>query len=165
MKKRDFREIYDQYHSLVSQIAYDVVEDYHLAQDITQDVFAKLYQKREEIDFSRIKGWLITCATRKAIDYRRKNCYEKEVAGGEEISCICETDSAEYELIRREIYGQILTELYKKNRQWFEVVMRLDIEGEPPETVAREMGITLNNLRVKHHRAKSWLNEHFIKKE
>lgn len=165
MDKKEFKGIYDQYHSLVSKIAYDVIDDFHLAQDITQDIFAILYQKSDSIDLQKIKGWLITCTTRKAIDYKRKTYKEKEVFGGENINSLnVDVISTEHQIIGQEIYGEILTELYHKNRQWFYLVMKIDIEGEKPEVVACELGITLNNLRVKHHRAKEWLNNKFIKK-
>jgi RNA polymerase sigma-70 factor (ECF subfamily) len=161
MDKTEFRNVYMQYHGLVSQIAYNVIGDYHLAQDITQDIFAELYQKWETIDVCKIKGWLITCTTRKAIDYKRKSYYEREVSGGENMKELCKSDSTEYEIILRENYGTILSELCQKNKQWFEVIIRLDVKGEKPKDVAKDMGITLNNLRVKHHRAKEWLSHRF----
>ncbi|WP_230398770.1 RNA polymerase sigma factor [Novisyntrophococcus fermenticellae] len=165
MKKTEFREIYDQYHSLVTKIAYDVIEDFQLAQDITQDVFVSLYLNRNSIDMQRVKGWLITCTTRKAIDYRRKTYYEWEVVGKEDITYLgSDTISAECEVLKREILSQILAELYQKNRQWFYIIMKIDIEGEKPEAVANEMGITLNNLRVRHHRAKKWLSHRYTEK-
>lgn len=165
MKKTEFREIYDQYHSLVTKIAYDVIEDFQLAQDITQDVFVSLYLNRDSIDMQRVKGWLITCTTRKAIDYRRKTYYEWEMVGKEDFIYLgSDTASVEREVLKKEILSQILAELYQKNRQWFYIIMKIDIEGEKPETVANELGITLNNLRVRHHRAKKWLSHRYAER-
>lgn len=158
MDKTEFRNVYMQYYRLVSRIAYNVIGDYHLTQDITQDIFAELYQNWEVIDVCKIKGWLITCTTRKAIDYKRKSYYEREVSGGENIAELCDSASTEYEIVLRDVYGKILSELCQKNRQWFELIIRLDVRGEKPKNVAKDMGITLNNLRVKHHRAKEWLS-------
>lgn len=163
MDKKEFKRIYLQYHNIVSKIAYDVIQDYHLAQDITQDVFAVLYQKRGDIETERVKGWLITCATRKAIDYTRRTYFQNEVAGGEISAALEKKDmvSAEHEIILREVYGEILAGLYQKSPEWFSIVVRLDVEGEDPWEVAADLGITLNNLRVKHHRAMEWLHRRF----
>lgn len=163
MDKKEFKRIYLQYHNIVSKIAYDVIKDYYLAQDITQDVFAALYQKRGAIETERVKGWLITCATRKAIDYRRRTYFQNEVAGGAILAApeVRDLVSAENEIILREIYGEILAGLYQKSPEWFSIVVRLDVEEEPPWEVAEDLGITLNNLRVKHHRAMEWLHRRF----
>lgn len=163
MDKVEFRRVYDQYHGLVSKIAYNVIEDYHLAQDITQDIFATLYAKWDCIDIPQVKGWLITCATRKAIDYKRKVHVDREVLGENELEKGPDGDSAEHEIIRKAVYWQVLNELYHKNPQWFELVMRLDVDGDDPRHVAGELGISLNNLRVRHHRAKVWLSERYKK--
>lgn len=43
MDGMDFGEIYEKYYCLVVKIAYDIIGDFYLAQDITQDVYASLY--------------------------------------------------------------------------------------------------------------------------
>ena len=63
MDGMDFGEIYEKYYCLVVKIAYDIIGDFYLAQDITQDVYASLYEKIDQIDIDRVKGWLITCAS------------------------------------------------------------------------------------------------------
>lgn len=163
MNKTEFHRVYDRYHGLVSKVAYNVIGDYHLAQDITQDIFAILYAKWDSIDISKVKGWLITCTTRKAIDYKRRIHVERELLGENELEKGPDEDSAEYAILRKEIYWQIFKELYQKNPIWFELIMRLDVEGDDPSHVAGDLGITLNNLRVRHHRAKTWLSDRFSK--
>ncbi len=162
MDGMDFGEIYEKYYCLVVKIAYDIIGDFYLAQDITQDVYASLYEKIDQIDIDRVKGWLITCASHKAIDYKRKKYYNREVMGDHFFP---EPDSISTEcvFIRREMWGQVFAELYEKNRQWFFLIMCMDIAGEKPEEVAKVLGITLNNLRVRHHRAKEWVRKRYEK--
>lgn len=157
MKDDEFREVYNNYYGLVTKIAYDVIEDYHLAQDITQEVFTILSRKWDTIQMSRVKGWLIRCTTRRAIDYRRKKYFGTEIPEDfQDFDELYQMD-LEQEMIFREFYGEIFLELYRKNRNWYELICRLDLEKEDSACLAREMSITQNTLRVRHHRAKEWL--------
>ena len=39
MKKEDFDRIYMEYHKLVQHVAFDILQDHNLAQDVCQEVF------------------------------------------------------------------------------------------------------------------------------
>lgn len=157
MKESEFCEVYNSYYSLVTKIAYNVIEDYHLAQDITQEVFVILVKKWDTIQQERLKGWLIRCTTRRALDYRRKKYFDREVPDDFHDYDELHPMNVEQEIIFREIYGDIFLELYHKNRKWYDLICRLDLYGEDSAGLAREMSITQNTLRVRHHRAKQWL--------
>ena len=59
MKKEDFDRIYMEYHKLVQHVAFDILQDHNLAQDVCQEVFIKLHQKIERLDENLIKGWIL----------------------------------------------------------------------------------------------------------
>lgn len=48
-----FRQLFDQYYRSLAGYAYRFVGDWGEAEDIVQDIFCALWEKREEIDFSR----------------------------------------------------------------------------------------------------------------
>ena len=131
-----FNEIYDQYYLMVMKVAYNVLRDYHYAQDICQEVFVLLYLKRDILDEEYIKPWLLVNAKRKAIDLQRKKYYGRECT--------------------------ILEALQKKDRQWYEIFFRVTVEGESQKSVAEDLGISLSNLRIKLHRAKVWMRNMFL---
>ena len=45
MKKEEFEPVYIEYHQMVIHLAYDVLHDYDLAQDVCQEVFMKMDEK------------------------------------------------------------------------------------------------------------------------
>lgn len=46
-----FRELFDSYFRALTTYAYRFVDDWQTAEDITQDVFMSLWEKKESIDF------------------------------------------------------------------------------------------------------------------
>ena len=80
MKREEFDPVYVEYHQMVTHLAYDVLHDYDLAQDVCQEVFMKLNEKIESLDRARIKGWLLRCAKRKSIESAGKGCRKNKVS-------------------------------------------------------------------------------------
>ena len=58
-------------------------------------------------------------------------------------------------------FRYVFAELHEKNPEWYEIILGMDIAGCPAAKMARKLGITENNLRVKRHRAKIWLRKEF----
>ena len=56
MKISDFDRVYQKYVDLVHYAAYSMVRDYHLAQDVCQEVFIKMYRAIDGLDEKSIKG-------------------------------------------------------------------------------------------------------------
>lgn len=56
MNKSDFNYVYYRYVDLAHYVANSVVHDYHLAQDVCQEIFIKLYLNINGLDEERVKG-------------------------------------------------------------------------------------------------------------
>ena len=61
----------------------------------------------------------------------------------------------------KEFGHRLFCALHEKNPEWYDIVMGLDVAELPPKEVARRLGISIVNLRVKHHRAREWLRNNF----
>ncbi|HZP57811.1 MAG TPA: sigma-70 family RNA polymerase sigma factor [Dehalococcoidia bacterium] len=70
-----FETLYDRYGDLVYSVVLRVVSDGHIAEDITQDVFLRLWRKPEQFDAARGKfvTWLLSIARNRSIDERRSH--------------------------------------------------------------------------------------------
>jgi RNA polymerase sigma-70 factor (ECF subfamily) len=70
-----FEALYDRYADLVYSVSLRVVADAHVAQDVTQDVFLRLWRRPERFDVSRGKfvTWLLSVARNRSIDERRSH--------------------------------------------------------------------------------------------
>lgn len=156
-----FNDIYDQYYLMVMKVAFNVLRDYHSAQDVCQEVFALLYQKHDVLDEEFIKPWLLVNTKRKAIDLQRKKYYRREFCE-EYLSVEQNTgESIENDYIRKEFRKLVLEALQNKDRQWYEIFLRVTVEGESQQSVAKDLGISLSNLRIKLHRSKMWMRKRF----
>ncbi len=59
--EKAFREVYDRYHVQMFYIAKKYVKDPNLAEDVVQDIFVKLWEKRHKLDhIQSVKGYLFT---------------------------------------------------------------------------------------------------------
>lgn len=165
MNRESFNCVFEEYHKLVAHLAFDILQDYSLAEDVCQEVFIKFHEKMEDLDDERVKGWLLRCGQRKAIDFVRRSYRKKEVA---EIAEQAENDlvvdyllEMESESDRRQFRNFVLEKLKMKNEVWHDLMVRVVIGNEPAMAVAQEYGMTVVNLRMKISRARHWLYKNY----
>jgi len=68
-----FEALYDRYGDLVYSVSLRVVGDAYIAEDVTQDVFLRVWRKPEQFDLTRGKfvTWLLSVARNRSIDHQR----------------------------------------------------------------------------------------------
>jgi RNA polymerase sigma-70 factor, ECF subfamily len=66
-------ELYDRYSRLVFSVALNVLVDEALAEEVTQDVFLRVWEKAEtfDSDLGKVSTWLASVARNRAIDILR----------------------------------------------------------------------------------------------
>lgn len=68
----DFRQFFLTHYETLCVRAFRLVHDRKLSEDIVQDVFLMLWERREEIDFSRpVLPYLMTAVRNRSIDFLR----------------------------------------------------------------------------------------------
>ncbi len=68
-----FKEIFDHYFQKVNQFVYSYIKEATQAEDITQNIFIRLWEKKAGIDVSKsFDGYIFTIAYRMVIDYFRQ---------------------------------------------------------------------------------------------
>jgi RNA polymerase sigma factor (sigma-70 family) len=164
MEKAVFEGIYDRYVDLVCYTACRIVRDYHLAQDVCQEVFEKLYFLKEKPEMQRIKGWLLITTRNTAVDFlrKRKRYRENGESTVEAAGAAGQTlEERQRQTEQREFFCRVLGVLREKNPVWYEIMVDMEVEGHPAGQTARKLGITESNLRVCRCRARKWLREEF----
>ena len=71
--EHDLNLLMQKYEDRIRAHVFDVLKDHQDADEVTNETFLKLFNKRETIkDPNKLLGWLYITAYRSAVDYKRK---------------------------------------------------------------------------------------------
>lgn len=164
---REFNEIYNKYKNLVLKVAYtNSGNNYDAAEDISQEIFLKLYEGFESLNTERVSGWLCRSARNSAINFRKK--YSRELPVDDDILRAEEPsrESAEEEYLdyeleseRGSLHEKIFNGLSEKNPRWHEAILLVCYMEIPQEKAAELMGIHVSVLHSMLHRARKWIKK------
>lgn len=146
---RDMKFILDKYGDTVYRVALSKTCDADTAQDIYQDTFLLLLQKKPQFsDTAQMKAWLIRTAIKLASSYRRKADNSKT----EPLDDLhrAHTDDPVFELID---LMQSLDEPYRT------AAMLYYIDDMSQKDIASSLGITVGAVKMRLSRAKNALKK------
>ncbi|MGJ1534889.1 RNA polymerase sigma factor [Sphingobacterium multivorum] len=161
-----FFTLYDQYsHALFSTI-FRMVKDRQVSEEIVQDVFLKVWQKRSTIDPNRsFKSWIFTIAKNDVISWYRK--LAKETAMQENLYhhfeqlYLMETESDMHEK-QAELLERALNTLSERRK---EIFVLCKLEQKSYEEVAQKLNIsvsTVSNAMVKSNQhIRQFVQDHY----
>lgn len=78
MTTEQWQKSIEQYEKLIFTICYQMVHDYHEAQNLTQETFLSAYTHKESCQIETVKPWLARIAANKAKDYLKSAYFRKE---------------------------------------------------------------------------------------
>lgn len=159
-----FNEIYMMYAKTLYQRIFSIVKDSSVTEELLQDLFLKIWQKRDVINPElSFKSFLYTIANNLVYDYMRKVACDKRLVASLMIN------SVDYYLHTEEAYNVketnfILTEAINKlSPQQKQVFTLCKIEGKSYKEASQILGITtdtVNSHVVKSSRyIRSYLKE------
>ena len=132
------------------------VNDPELAADLVQESLLKAVKSAEQLrEDENVTAWFYRILRRTIIDLYRRKAANKRAMEALEAHMEAPGDEDEQRTACACVAGLVPT----LKPEYGELVKRLDLEGETPEIVAQELGVTPNNLRVRHHRARQQLRE------
>lgn len=132
------------------------VGDPHLAADVVQDSLLKAIKSANQLsDDESVTAWFYRILRRSIIDLYRRRSVNKAALERLERDLDSPPDREE----ERVVCGCVKTLIPTLKPDYAELIRRLDLGGETPEQVGVALGMTANNLRVRHHRARQQLRE------
>ena len=161
-----FTELVEKYHKPVHALAWRKISDYHIAEEITQDTFLKVYQKLHTLkDLSHFSGWLYVITTNLCATWIRKNQKYTERLKKTEIT-ITQSDTYSQHIrddransvtqTQREIVKKLLAKLKESER----TVMTLHYLGEMKiEDISRFLGVSVSTIKTRLMRARQRLRQ------
>lgn len=161
MDAETFKKVFLPYHQKLYRIAYRIVQDAANAEDIVQETFIKLWNKRGDMqDIENTEAFSIIILRNTCLDHLRKtkNDYHTNY----------DTDIPETASLVRQIEIQDEAERVKKlinklPEQQRQVMIMKHWDGYSDEEIEQITGISPGNIRVILSRARKTIREQFIK--
>jgi RNA polymerase sigma-70 factor (ECF subfamily) len=161
-----FREIVERYQSKVFSIIYGILRNRNDAEDIAQQVFAKVYFSLKNFDFrSSLLTWIYKITVNECYDYLRKkrvrklvyeSDFSQEDAQRMEASepAIDAGVPADTRLAQRDLILKLLSKVSEEERT---LILMKEVEGHSVEELAGMTGLNENTIKVKLFRTRQKL--------
>jgi RNA polymerase sigma-70 factor, ECF subfamily len=161
-----FREIVERYQSKVFSIIYGILRNRNDAEDIAQQVFAKIYFSIKNFDFrSSLLTWIYKITVNECYDYLRKKRVRKLVYESD----FSEDDAQRMEnsepavdqrppidssLAQRDLIAKLLSKVSEEDRM---LILLKEVEGHSVEELSQMTGMNENTIKVKLFRTRQKL--------
>ncbi len=161
-----FVNLVDKYQKQVHALVWRKIGDFHIAEEITQDTFLKVYQKLSTLkDPNRFSGWLYVIASRQCLAWLRKKRIETPSLEDADTEWIDEAAYSRYVsdeqekvsvATQREVVKKLLAKLKESER----TVMTLHYFGEMTiEEISGFLGVSASAIKLRLHRARQRLQK------
>ena len=163
----EFKEIYDDYYQKIFHYISRIIGS-NDAEDIAQDVFDKVNRGLEGFQGkSKLSTWIYRIATNTAIDRSRSAAYKHatehiaiaDSAGPDVLPDIEDHQSppTDQMMIRKEMRECINEYIDKLPPDYKTIIVLSELEGLPNKEIAEVLEISLDNVKVRLHRARARL--------
>ncbi len=161
-----FREIVERYQSKVFSIIFGILRNRNDAEDIAQQVFAKVYFSIGNFDFrSSLLTWIYKITVNECYDYLRKKkvrklVYESDFTEEDALRMENSEPAAateplvETRLAQRDLVVKLLSKVSAEDRK---LILLKEVEGHSVEELAEMTGMNENTIKVKLFRARQKL--------
>lgn len=156
-----FAQLYRLHVQAIFRYTFHRVNDVHLAEDLTSDVFARALKSiADYADQGKpFIAWLYRIAHARVVDHYRRSD-RRPVEGDLDAEPIPVTADLDQGILRRQAAGALRAALVRLTDEQQQVVILRFIEGYPVETVAQIMGKNANAIKALQHRALRALASH-----
>ncbi|MDE0684778.1 MAG: sigma-70 family RNA polymerase sigma factor [Candidatus Poribacteria bacterium] len=161
-----FAELVNKYQKPVHTLAWRKIGDFHIAEDITQDTFLKVYQRLHTLkDPNQFSGWLYVITANLCATWLRKKRIQTQPLEDTEITMIQEDAYSQHVTEERsktaaESQREVVKKLLAKLKESERTVMTLHYLGEMTvEEISRFLGVSASTIKSRLRRARHRLKE------
>lgn len=150
--------IYTEYREKVMRYMLKKVQNPHDSEDLTSEVFLKVFKKLESFDESKasLSTWIYTVARNTVIDYYRTRRDTSEL--DENLTAAENADTSFFRKETLEILANALEELDERSRN---IVILHYYNGLTLKSIADSIGISYSHTKLLHNKALSELKKYF----
>jgi RNA polymerase sigma-70 factor, ECF subfamily len=162
-----FEELFNHYHSLVYGIGLKFTGNQEDAEDVTQEVFTKVWRSLRGFNYnSSLKTWIYRITLNTCIDHSRKPWKkygqpnagpEKALEQSEQDRLPSDEESAESKLLVKETVAQVRKAITGLRPHLKSVIVLKDLEGLSYNEISSVLGLSLGTISSRLNRARKSL--------
>ena len=162
----EFEKVYDAVYPLLFRIAYRITGDTDVSDDLCQEAFIRYYKRVIPLpDVEQSKYWLIRVVKNLALNYekrkgREKKAYDRYVKEPKPV-----IRSGESELLRTESAQLVQSALERLPFKLRSVIVLREFGGLSYREIAKVVGISEANVKVRVYRARAQLKKNLDEEE
>jgi RNA polymerase sigma-70 factor (ECF subfamily) len=166
-----FEELFSEFHPLVHGIALKFTGNPEDAEDVTQEVFTKIWKNLEAFKYqSSLKTWIYRISMNSCIDYSRKpwkrhgqrhTILDDALEEGEDRAHLSDDDTAEQKLLAKEKAAQVRRAITRLRPHLRAVIVLKDLEEMSYDEISDILGVGLGTISSRLNRARKALQEVF----
>jgi len=151
--------VFKEYYGSLCYFASQYLQDEEAVEDVVQDVFIGLLEKRMFFQSKvHLKNFLYLSIRNSCLNYirstRSKDRYIASLAHGEQ------TENFEERIILTEVHKELAAAVEKLPEECRKVFQLCYFQGLDNESVAQELGLSVNTVKAQKARGKKILREH-----
>ncbi|MCF8413222.1 MAG: RNA polymerase sigma factor [Melioribacteraceae bacterium] len=164
-KEIKYKFLIKQYSNIVYTYALYMMKDKMDADDVTQEVLIKIWDKENSFNILKAKSWIMRTTHNLCIDYlrRRSISYSREISIGEEFDDMYnlsdEQNEPESQTHVKFMSEKIKREIQKLPENLKSVFVLYEINGFKYREISKTLGIPVNSVKVYLMRARKKLQE------
>jgi RNA polymerase sigma-70 factor (family 1) len=154
-----FQHLFHSHYTQLAFFARTIVGDLPTAEDLVQDAFVRLWEKRQTIrDQGNLRSFLYTIVRNVCLDFLRR--LNNRTAKQEEFAYLIEHDSAflEVAVLQEELLRLVMSEVEMLPEKYNRVIRMIFIEGLSYEEISQQLDLSEAAVRKQKERALKLLN-------
>ena len=155
-----FEQIYENNKDLLFRYAYSILKDISSAEDAVQDAFlalAKNFEKTYEMNCNQIRSYMIIIV--RNMSFKIYNKHRREVSTEDIYLDDEDTFDMQSDAENRELQKKLVTLIKELDPKYGDIIMLKYYCNMKEKDIALSLDISLENVKVRLHRAKKLLKE------
>lgn len=143
MKHLDFEHLYNHHWEKLYAFCFRMTRDQHISQNIVQDIFSDLWERRQQVNIASIENYLFRAAKNQILkEYRKKKFDTTVIEEKFESYIITHTETLDAEMLDK-LYA-LMNNLTEKKR---EILMLNKIEEMTIDQIALKLNLSKQTVK------------------
>ena len=156
-----FAEVFDLLYASVCYYSLKIIRDQATAEDIAEDSFFKIWEKRTLfVDLRQLKSYLYITARNASLDWLNSSRQIQPITDSTESNLSTVENTAFNNMVGAEILHQLSAAMQKLPPQGRQVITMLFLEGKKTKEVAAELGVSQSTVKTQKGRSLVKLRKH-----